>query len=531
MSTRALAILTLLAALTVTISPATRELFVGDETKYSQVVREMRGGAWLVPHLEGEPYTHKPPLHFWGITALSYVTGLRSTWPFVLQSLLAYLLTILFVYVAGSKLFGRHAGVLAAFIYATMLLSWGTAQTARMDPTFVLLISIAIWCVWCFLEGEPRWRLFAAGAAVGAAILYKGPMALVIVGLAIAFERFRRRAPLRRGGWGWAMLIVAAVPLLWLIPALAAGGREYADELLIKQNVGRAVGSWVHRAPFWFYVPRIPATYFPWFVPVIAGVVAIWKRPADDAARDPRRFLLGWIAAVLIPFSLLSGKLDIYMLPAIVPASLLAAAFLAPRIDDSLDRITRWANRTVMLLLAGVGLAVPLVAARLLAGEEEAVYASDGRVLGFFFLLAAVSLVALVMSFARRFRSGAGVAILLACAWCVSLLWLVGPLMPLLNEESSSARLVRAIENQHVEPRTIALHRSPHLWSRGMSPELDGVRYVDAHEVVEADPVSRPQVIVTRRDKADELGDVLAGYTRVDSVRMIGKVFDVWRRR
>ena len=37
-----------------------------DETRYLAVAWDMwREGNFLVPHLNGEPYSHKPPLLFW----------------------------------------------------------------------------------------------------------------------------------------------------------------------------------------------------------------------------------------------------------------------------------------------------------------------------------------------------------------------------------------------------------------------------------------------------------------------------------
>src|SRR5450759_1998938 len=95
-------------ALSVFITPATRELFVGDETKYAEVVREMRGGAVFLPMLEGTPFTHKPPLHFWMIDALTYVFGLYSTWSFVLPSIAGFLALLWLMW--------RMEGPIAAFI-------------------------------------------------------------------------------------------------------------------------------------------------------------------------------------------------------------------------------------------------------------------------------------------------------------------------------------------------------------------------------------------------------------------------------
>src|SRR3954454_5553113 len=72
------------------ITPMQRDLFVGGETKYGQVVREMRAtGAFFLPTLNGTPFTPKPPIRFWMIDLLTLPLGVYSTWAFVIRSLSA----------------------------------------------------------------------------------------------------------------------------------------------------------------------------------------------------------------------------------------------------------------------------------------------------------------------------------------------------------------------------------------------------------------------------------------------------------
>ncbi|NQU55596.1 MAG: glycosyltransferase family 39 protein, partial [Rhodospirillales bacterium] len=53
-----------------------------DETRYLAVAWEMwRDGNFLVPHLNGEPYSHKPPLLFWLMHAGWAVFGVNEWWP------------------------------------------------------------------------------------------------------------------------------------------------------------------------------------------------------------------------------------------------------------------------------------------------------------------------------------------------------------------------------------------------------------------------------------------------------------------
>src|SRR3954454_11224764 len=118
---RTLLILVFFSAL---LTPGRRELIVGDETKYGQVVREMRTtGAFFLPTLNGAPFTHKPPLHFWLIDLLTMPLGLYSTWAFVLPSILAFGFLLWLMW--------RMGGPLAAFVCGTSLVIWSAGESTK----------------------------------------------------------------------------------------------------------------------------------------------------------------------------------------------------------------------------------------------------------------------------------------------------------------------------------------------------------------------------------------------------------------
>ncbi len=178
---RVLHVTVLLLILSVLVTPSKRDLFVGDETKYGQVVREMRTtNAFFLPTLGGAPFTHKPPLHFWLIDLLTYPLGLYSTWAFVLPSIAAYAFLLWLMW--------RMGGPLAAYVCGTSLLIWGSAQTARMDVAFTAFIALGLWQM-------RRGKLLWCGAALGVATLIKGPMAIVIGLVVFALEWWRGDGP------------------------------------------------------------------------------------------------------------------------------------------------------------------------------------------------------------------------------------------------------------------------------------------------------------------------------------------------
>jgi 4-amino-4-deoxy-L-arabinose transferase-like glycosyltransferase len=476
--------------LSVLLSPLGRELFVGDETKYSQVVREMRAGSFVLPTLNGTPFTHKPPLHFWMMASLTYVFGAYSIWPFVLPSLVAFALLLGLMYRAWSPM--------AAFVCGTFLLMWGSAQTARMDLAFAGLLALAAYLIY-----RARGALtIGAGVATGVAFLIKGPMAPVIVLTLFAFEAIRRRRrPTGRDALG--VLPMLLLPLLWLVPAIVIGGEAYWREIFYKQTVGRAVNAWVHKSPPWFYLMRSPATLAPWFFVTLAAL-----RYRDEKSR----FAMSWMLAVLVPYTLLSSKLDVYMITLLPAVAVLIGQFVPT--EDAWGRRACVATLALFALIGGAGFFVQL------KGEDAALLTLPA-VRGLFVVLIVAGLAGVVVAWRGRLLHGVlavGLVPVLALSYAMTVL------MPLANEQASTRPLVRALLAQNVPPEEIGCYVCPHLWVRDMPPSIERVRLLDADEVRAA----APRVLVTRRKDADDLD--LRGYRKTGELRMIGKWFDVYRR-
>ena len=505
-----------LLVLSTWITPMGRDLFVGDETKYGQVVREMRAtGTFFLPTLNGVPFTHKPPVHFWLIDLLTIPLGVHSMWAFVIPSLIAFVFLLWLMW--------RMGGPMAAFLCGTALMVWASAQTARMDVSFTALIALALWQLRRFLEEEHRRGLILCGLFLGVATLIKGPMAPVI-GLVVLLLQFLRRRRLPAGDYGKAATIMIVIPLAWFIPAVLLGGQAYAREVVVKQTVGRAIASWVHNAPPWFYIAHMPAALFPWFFTAVVAVIALWR---------VRPFTIDWIAAILVPYSAISSKLDVYMMALIPPLALLIAEAVEscdgvparPGIVQNpavQERRLRIANALSIGLVAAVGVAGLLAPPRWIHGPEGELL-TRGSVRMFFAWTAAIGVLALVASFWTSLR---GSTLLTGAAPLLMMLFLAIFLMPVVSSLSSTRPLVDALERIDVAPSEIALYAAPYLWTRDLPPRMENVVYADPDTFRR----SKPKVIVTARAHANEIGFALSGYRKTAEVRMIGKWFDVYQR-
>ncbi|MFA6956368.1 MAG: glycosyltransferase family 39 protein [Thermoanaerobaculia bacterium] len=501
------------------VSPFQRDLFVGDETKYGQVIREMTSPRTIaVPQLNGEPYTHKPPLHFWIVRALVVVFGSRSIWPFVLPSLVG---TIALVWLTGrvaEELAGGDARPWAELVVASFALVWGVAQSARMDSEFVLLTTAAALFLWRYFETSSTRSLLSSAGCTAVATLVKGPFAPLILVAHFAFESLRRRRrPAARDLLALPVLLLA--PLAWLVPAAMLSGRGWLEEILVRQAAGRVFNAWTHGEPIWFYVTGAPAIWFPWILFVVAALVAGWREE-----RPALRFTVLWVAATFIPMSLISSKLPVYMLPTMPAAAVLTGAFLAHP-DERLAHFARIGNRAILALVAVVG-AVGILAGPGLTGRaEDAVLLARWEVQALFGAMFVAGAATLIWDIRGRMEATTRNALAVAICFAIPMTALVSVGMPLANEEASTARLVRALGNLGVPGEEIAMCYTPHLWTRDMPGRLEGVRQ-GGTDMLRSAPL--PRVVVVRADKAGELGSELLRYEPRAEVRMIGKRFDVY---
>jgi 4-amino-4-deoxy-L-arabinose transferase-like glycosyltransferase len=504
------------------VTPFTRELFVGDETKYSEVIREMRAtGAWFLPTLEGRPFTHKPPLHFWIVDLLTVPFGVYSVWPYVIPSLIAFALLLWLFRPMSAELFDSAPSAAAAFVCGTSMLLWGSAQSARMDVSFTLLLSAAAWLMFRFFQRDDSRALLIAGVSLGVATLIKGPMAPVLAIVLFALEWWRRRRAPRRGYIAAAAAMIA-IPLLWFVPAMVLGGGSYTHEVLQKQLANRAFSAWVHRSPPWYYVAHSPGFLFPWFLLFVVATVALYRR---HQASDGAKFCISWIVAVLLPYSISSSKLDVYMMALVPPVALLIGNFVDAEPQDKWTAWGRAVNGFMMVLLVIVGATGLAVSPSRIKGPESA-YLRLSSVRLLFVVLIAAAIVALVV--VVRTKTLLASTIALGLVPIAMFVYAAAALMPVINEIASTRPLVAVLTQQRVPGDRIALYTAPHLWTHDMPRDLERVQYASPADL--SNTASRPTLIVTSRGHAKEIAAVLAQYRPIAAVRMIGKWFDVYRR-
>jgi 4-amino-4-deoxy-L-arabinose transferase-like glycosyltransferase len=298
-------------------------LYSADEPRYASIGREMaRTGDYITPRLWGEGWFEKPALLYWMIAA-GFRAGLSND---LAPRVPIALFSVAFL-IAFFCMLRREFGTVAA-AYSTVILAtaggWITySQLAVTDVPMSALFALALlftlpWLRTGLRTGDRRW-LNAAAVALGLAFLAKSTPPLILALPALWFGRDRWRDLFRPG----PVLLFLLVAAPWHIACAMRNGPIFLRTLFVLQQFQRFISPGLqHVQRWWFYIPILPAIFFPW-TPVLALLVR------RELYSDKRlQFLLAVAAWGFVFFSASTNKLPGYLLPLMPPLAMVAGVAL-----------------------------------------------------------------------------------------------------------------------------------------------------------------------------------------------------------
>jgi 4-amino-4-deoxy-L-arabinose transferase-like glycosyltransferase len=348
-----------------------------DEARFAQATKQMvETGDYIDIRFQDEVRYKKPAGIYWlqaAVVKAASALGVRGAATTIglyrLPSVLGAIGAVLATYWAALAFVSRRAALLAALMMASCVLLGVERLLAKTDAMLLLTIVAAMGALArAYLSQElHRQRADAIDAAdawlipaifwtaLAAGVLLKGPLILMVAGLAVLALVIADRSaawllqlkPVIGAIW-FALLV-----LPWFVAIFGRAGSEFFTE-----SVGQDLFSKVftsqesHGAPPGFYFVLFWITFWPGAMLAGLSAPSVWAARHEPATR----FLLSWLVPSWIVLELVITKLPHYVLP-LYPAIAILIAGVVDRGALSRRAWLEWGTMWWFLgpLIAGVG--------------------------------------------------------------------------------------------------------------------------------------------------------------------------------
>ena len=327
-----------------------RDFTPDNELRYLSITDEaLRNHNFFAFYNHGIPYADKPPLYFWFLMLCRWIAGQHYMWLYALGSLIPAF-GVIAVMEKWTIRWGNSADVdkaaashsfafdrnTARLMLMTSAYFLGASIILRMDMLMCLFIILSLYTFWKMYVHDDRKRdrwLFPVYLFL--ALFTKGPLGILIpLCSIIVFLALKKKIRLFPKFWDWrAWGVLIGLCVAWFLAVFADGGKEYLDNLLFHQTIDRAVDSFHHKRPFYYYLIAMWYILAPWSLYVIGSIIADLRKASNLPGLQ--QFFITVSLTTLVLLSCISSKLQIYFLPA-VPFMVYSAVMSLPKYKDCL---------------------------------------------------------------------------------------------------------------------------------------------------------------------------------------------------
>ncbi|MFZ2620445.1 MAG: phospholipid carrier-dependent glycosyltransferase [Alphaproteobacteria bacterium] len=511
-----------------------------DEAIFTQATVEMvQGGDYTLPHYNGQPRYHKPPLIYWlqaaSLQAFGAVPYQAEMTPFAarLPSALCGLLAVLLFYLFTRAITRNPRMALVAATVLGLNLSWFIVVRAAIADAALNLLMLTstmylLWLLYTERKGA-LWQMLG-GILLALGLLAKGPIALfppfVAVGVAmLAKPHFLNNLRILNPLIILPAMAIGVAPWVYSIVQQHGwqGGYNFLYEFIMVHNIQRfaaGLGN-THSSSYFYYIPVFLVGFFPWSVLFIAALPTLARNALASLRAHPAQALpiIGalWALAVLALFSFSGTKLVHYIVPALPGAALAIAGWLEhaapqPRRLLAVCGITLaallgavWWLFNPLLVAARVGADTTWLTSLGIAWPPVSQPAADilaqtlplspaPYVMGLAIVLSAV--LGFVWFGKRPFRAiatfAAGQGVFLA-ALVVGFMPMVSAYVQQPQAELAIKMQAFVAEHPHAAAQTAVIHYALHQPSVRL---ISGLPFAEAHAVGQLAPLWRPHTVV-----------------------------------
>ena len=318
-----------------------------DEARFAQATKQMiESGDYIDIRFQDDVRYKKPVGIYWlqaavvkSVSSIGVRNALTTIWLYRIPSLIGAVGAVLLTYWTALALASRRAAFLAALMMASCVLLGIERLMAKTDAMLLMTVVAAMGAMarpYIRREreqiGAPEGWLIASvfWTAVAAGVLLKGPMILMVVGLAALALGIVDRS------WRWLLQLkpvpgliwFALLVLPWFIAIMGRTGGEFLTESVGQDLLAKVFTAQEgHGAPPGYYLLLFWLTFWPGAM--LAGLAApsVWKERYEPGTK----YLLAWLVPSWLLLELIVTKLPHYVLPLYPAVAILIARAVEKR--------------------------------------------------------------------------------------------------------------------------------------------------------------------------------------------------------
>ncbi|MBE9488020.1 MAG: glycosyltransferase family 39 protein [Bacteroidetes bacterium] len=320
-----------------------RDFTTNNELRYLSIADEaIRNGTFFTFTNHGIPYADKPPLYLWFVMLGKWLLGSHQMWFLSLFSLAPAFIIVGTMNKWVKRELNEPYVSLATLMLMSCGLFLGLSVFIRMDMLMCMFITLALYKFYKIYEGKAqKIDSFLFAIYVFMAVFSKGAIGFLVPLIStITFLIIKKDYRLIGKIWSWkTFAIILILCGLWFTGILVEGGNEYLNNLLYHQTVDRAIDSFHHKEPFYYYFISMWYSMAPW---TILFVYLLFKSFIKKwFFSDKEVFFFTVIATTFIMLSLISSKIAVYLLP-VFPFIAYLSVLLIKNIN--------WKNHTIKII-------------------------------------------------------------------------------------------------------------------------------------------------------------------------------------
>lgn len=337
-------------------------LFDWDEINFAECAREMIvTDNYLQVQIDYRPFWEKPPVFIWMQVLAMKAFGINE-YAARFPNALIGVITLLVLFYAGKRIVNEKMGMWWAAVYAASWLPHFYFKSGIIDPTFNLFIFLAFFQVHLLRYGINKWlHAVLAGVFLGAAVLTKGPAAILVAILALGAYIIVNRG---MKGIKWTYLPVIAVAAflttcIWFGLEVMNNGWWMVNEFVTYQIRLFSTEDAGHGGPFFYHfiillIGCFPASVFLFHKPVMVE---------GGETSDFKRWMWVMFWVVLLLFSIVKTKIVHYSSLCYFPLTFIAALNIYNIVHrkETMNGLVKGLLITIGVLLAIVISLLPVV--------------------------------------------------------------------------------------------------------------------------------------------------------------------------